>query len=43
MRLSLLFPKFTMNAMQVNADYRTALEVTRACVIFHGSEFYNNT
>ena len=25
-----------MNAMQVNANYGTALDITRACVIFHG-------
>ena len=37
MRLFPLSPKFTMNAMQVNADYSTALDITRACVIFYGS------
>ena len=37
MRLFPLSPKFTMNAMQVNADYSTALDITRTYVIFHGS------
>ena len=37
MRLFPLSPKFTMNAMQVNANYSTALDITRACVIFYGS------
>ena len=37
MRLFPLSPKFTMNAMQVNADYSTAQDITRACVFFYGS------
>ena len=37
MRLFPLSPKFTMNAMKVNADYSKALYITRACVIFYGS------
>ena len=43
MRLFPLFPKFTINAMQVNADITARLQTLQEhALFFTAPEFYNN-